>query len=237
VTTDHHRRELAILTAALAHELRTPATAIAGEVELALRRERPAAVYRDILQRVAASAAELIALSGDLAVLSREPSAAPRVPADVELQAACAAVVARYGDVLDVRLDLGACAAARLAGDPALVSRALLLLVTHAVRHRRKGARIALHARWAGAADAADAGLVDVFLEAGPAGFHAGTWSLLPADAVIDEEVNAAALIRLRVVARIAEECGGSVDVSPLDGRDAVRLRLRCAPAGAEAAR
>jgi hypothetical protein len=42
---------------------------VADEVEFALRRERSPAAYRDALARVAVTIAELVDLTGDLALL------------------------------------------------------------------------------------------------------------------------------------------------------------------------
>ena len=45
--------QLEAFAAAVAHELRTPLAALSGEVDVALRRERSAAAYRDALVRIA----------------------------------------------------------------------------------------------------------------------------------------------------------------------------------------
>ena len=58
--------QLEAFAAAVAHELRTPLAALSGEVDIALRRERSAAAYREALARIAASVAELVELTGDL---------------------------------------------------------------------------------------------------------------------------------------------------------------------------
>ena len=64
--------QLEAFAAAVAHELRTPLAALSGEVDIALRRERSAAAYRDALARIAASVAELVELTGDLTFLGEQ---------------------------------------------------------------------------------------------------------------------------------------------------------------------
>lgn len=54
-----------------AHELRSPLTALYGELQLALRRERTADEYRDTIKEAMGSAKRLIALAEDLLALAR----------------------------------------------------------------------------------------------------------------------------------------------------------------------
>ena len=58
--------------ASLAHDLRTPLAAVYGEADLALRRDRTAETYRDVLARIRAGLSEMLDLSADLALLAEE---------------------------------------------------------------------------------------------------------------------------------------------------------------------
>lgn len=53
------------------HELRTPLTALRGEIEIALRRERPAEIYRESLQVALESTEKLQALTNHLLEVSK----------------------------------------------------------------------------------------------------------------------------------------------------------------------
>ncbi|HLJ59408.1 MAG TPA: ATP-binding protein [bacterium] len=64
---DRERR----FTADAAHELRTPLTILKGELDVALRRERTAAVYRDVLASMAQEVDRLVRLVEDLLTLAR----------------------------------------------------------------------------------------------------------------------------------------------------------------------
>jgi len=59
---------LSALTHAIVHELRTPLSAIAAEVDLALARDRSPDAYRAALARIAECAAELIDMTADFAL-------------------------------------------------------------------------------------------------------------------------------------------------------------------------
>jgi len=58
-------------TADAAHELRTPLTILKGELEVTLRRERPARAYRKALRSMAQEVDRLIRLAADLLTLAR----------------------------------------------------------------------------------------------------------------------------------------------------------------------
>ena len=74
---DIQRRQL---FAGLSHELRTPATAILGEAEIALRgQDKPAADYRLSLGNIASTTRQLAQRINELLLLAREQSQATRV--------------------------------------------------------------------------------------------------------------------------------------------------------------
>ncbi len=67
--TDLRRRQL---LADISHELRTPTTAIRGEAEITLRgQDRPAADYREALQRIVSTSRQLGAVIDDLLAMAR----------------------------------------------------------------------------------------------------------------------------------------------------------------------
>lgn len=117
------------------HELRTPLTLLAGEVELALRRPRPAAELREALVRVGEDATRLTELAQDLLTLgaqgARPAQSVPVAVQDLLDSAAARAAAQRSG--ASVCLEAGA--ARYVTGDAAALARALANLVDNAGRH------------------------------------------------------------------------------------------------------
>jgi light-regulated signal transduction histidine kinase (bacteriophytochrome) len=224
--------ELEAFAAAVAHELRTPLSALSGEVELALRRERSPAAYRDALSRIATSIAELVDLTGDLTLLGQTPDAQDLVGRIARLDTVMADVAARYratpNDVLVVETALTGVAVA-VSGDEALLIRALTLVLDHAVRHRREGARVRLRTAPAGDLNVTS-GPVDLVVDAAPAGFLPHAWQFLIAAAGGAEPTRRPLTgpLRLRTAERIVRDCGGSLHVATIDGVHAVEIRLHC---------
>ena len=209
-----------VLSAAVAHALRTPLAALSGEVELALHRERTAEAYRAALRRIAERVVELDELTADLASFgsSGVDEAAGTTGLD-ELLASLASLSAA-----GVHIE-GALAGARLAGDPTRLVRALTLLVLHASRHLADGGRVRVLVD----TPPGDTTLVELAIDASPPRFPGRTWLHLEpaADAVgAGEPVNTSGLFRLRTAAHLIEQCGGIIDVEYRDGSDAVRIRL-----------
>jgi len=106
--------DLMSFAAAVAHEIRTPLAAAAGEAEVVLRRERSPAEYRDALRRIAAAVSELVEISGDLTLLSEplEDVAGPSHTA--ALDDIFATIHARYAARADVEVGLESASAARV---------------------------------------------------------------------------------------------------------------------------
>ncbi len=140
--------------AELSHELRTPATAIRGEAEVALRGgERPAQDYREALQRIVDTVGQFSHVLGDLSQLARSEVEALAMREDLLawpplLARSCeqAAVLARAAQL---RFDwqLGpANDAARLRGDAQRLSQALAIVLDNARRYSRPGGAIRLQA-------------------------------------------------------------------------------------------
>src|SRR3954465_4629240 len=93
---------LPAFAAAVAHEIRTPLAAVAGEVDLALCRDRSAAEYREALRRIGEGIADLVEITGDLTLVG-----APIEPVETlaQLDAALADVRERYVRHADVVVD------------------------------------------------------------------------------------------------------------------------------------
>ena len=144
---DRDSSELEAFAAAVAHELRTPLSALSGEVELALRRERTAAAYRDALARIATSVAELVDLTGDLAFLGQASKARDIGRKRARLEAMFAQLAERFGaaqpDVLSIDPPVDEIS---VAGDELQLARALTLVVEHALKYRGDGARVRVRA-------------------------------------------------------------------------------------------
>jgi two-component system OmpR family sensor kinase len=60
-----------VFVSSAAHELRSPLTSLRGELELALRRERTPAEYRETIERALVDAVALVSLADDLLALAR----------------------------------------------------------------------------------------------------------------------------------------------------------------------
>lgn len=208
--------------AALAHDLRTPLSSLSGEVELALRRDRSPAEYRDALARISARVAELLELSDDLAVLGEPPHAVLRTP--VPLDEILDAVSAGHAET-PPRLAVSRVGIrGNVLGERARLQRAITLLANHAVRQCRAGAHVVLSVPEDGTE--LD-GMVTITLEATAPGFYPRAWTHL-APATADEDANAPGEFVLRAAARMIGDCGGTLALAT-GSSDRVALRLRCA--------
>jgi two-component system OmpR family sensor kinase len=206
--------ELDQFAAAVAHEIRTPLTAVAGEVEVALRRERSAAEYRDVLRRIAIGVAELVAISGDLALLNEPVNRSRDSATSTRLDAILTPIVQRYAGTECVRVAAGDETFVLVAGDERRLRRAVTLVVEHAVRHRRSDACVAIRVVTRSAE-------VAIVIEALPSGFWPHAWSSLNADAA-----DAASPLRLRTARRILDASGGHLRVAEAPATDAVHIEL-----------
>ena len=125
-------------TADASHELRGPLTALRGELDLALRRERSTEAYREVLERCRLEVIRLSRLATDLLTLARnEAGLHPHDRFDLDLHDLTAQVVARYRAVAEerkvaVRIEGGL---AMLHGDPGMLDRVVSNLVDNALRH------------------------------------------------------------------------------------------------------
>jgi signal transduction histidine kinase len=226
--------ELEAFAAAVAHDLRTPLSALAGEVELALRRERSPAAYREALARVAVATAELVDLTGDLALLGERTDRREVVGRTAPLGAMLAEVARRCGSpASDVATFESGGTDIAVAADEVLLTRALTLVVEHAIRHRCDGARVRLRAAPPDDIEARPRP-VDLVIDAVPGGFWPHAWLSLPLAVAGPQPPRPLASwsLRLLTAERIVRDCGGSLEVAYRDDGAAVQIRLRCAEVG-----
>jgi two-component system OmpR family sensor kinase len=133
-------------TADASHELRGPLTALRGEAEVALRRERDPAEYRRVLTSSLQEVERLTRLTEDLLTLARSDAGAMNPRLEItDVAARAEAVVERLiprAEENAVRLDLVADAAAQALVDPGLVEQLIWNLVENAVKFTPAGGRV-----------------------------------------------------------------------------------------------
>lgn len=133
-------------TADASHELRSPLTALRGEVELALRRDREKEEYRRVLRSSLDEVDRLARLAEDLLTLARADAGMIRP----RLQATDAAdrtrrMVARLQSAADrrkIELTLDAPDGVRVLADPGLLDRLLWNLADNAVKFTPPGGTV-----------------------------------------------------------------------------------------------
>ena len=137
--TDTRRRQL---LADISHELRTPTTAIRGEAEITLRGgERPAAQYREALQRIVMTSRQLGSVIDDLLAMARsDMETLSMVPQRVDLSEPLADALAQAQALAGERhIQIEAQAipttAVHVMGDAQRLCQLLLLLLDNAVRY------------------------------------------------------------------------------------------------------
>jgi two-component system, OmpR family, sensor kinase len=130
-----------VFIAHAAHELRSPLTALYGELALALRRSRGAEEYRRAIQEAYESTRQLKGLTEDLLAVARLGATPPPTVEPIDVRRAldeAQAMVIAGGAAPDVRVTVsGHCRPAR-AGQRDLV-RLLRNLLENAVRHSSPG--------------------------------------------------------------------------------------------------
>ncbi len=133
------------------HELRSPLTAMAGELDVALRHPRSAESYQETLVVVRRRLAALTELVTNLMLLSRVQEGADEIalrevpiqPLVDEAFARCAGAATARGITLTHR-DLGDVS---VYADPGLVARVVDNVVANAVHYNRDGGAVAVSAR------------------------------------------------------------------------------------------
>lgn len=125
-------------TADASHELRGPLTALRGELDLALRRERTPEEYRTTLDRCRKEVIRLSRLAADLLTLARsEASLRPQDRFDVDLREVAGQVASRYralAEEREVQLQVNG-PPVSLRGDPGMIERIISNLVDNALKH------------------------------------------------------------------------------------------------------
>jgi two-component system OmpR family sensor kinase len=173
---DAHRH----FAADASHELRSPLTAIKGEIDVALTRPRNADEYRDTLTLVRAQVDEMFLLTEDLMLLVRADRSRQ---ADVFDQVPLASLVEGCRQRLSQSAERGvsvhgACGQDLTAfGDARLLGRALDNVVANAVQHSPAGAVVRIDARFSSAGvDVWDAGTIIVEVTDNGPGIPAEHW-------------------------------------------------------------
>jgi len=129
------------------HELRSPLTVLRGDLDVALRRERPAEDYRAALERMREEVTRITALAENLLLLARADAGLPAAAVGaVDLADVADRAVARASRQADAaRVALTAVTAATVVrGDAALLERAVGNLVENAVRYAPMGSHVAV---------------------------------------------------------------------------------------------
>jgi len=135
-------------TADASHELRSPLTALRGEIELALRRDRTPAEYRRVLESALEEAERLSEMAENLLTLARSDAGViqPRLER-VDLRARAEEVArrleSRAGD-LGVRVDLVGPHPVPVVGDATLLGRLIWNLADNALKFAPRGSRVEL---------------------------------------------------------------------------------------------
>jgi heavy metal sensor kinase len=131
------------LIADASHELRTPLTVLRGEIEVALRRERTAGEYRDVLQSAREEIERLSRLAENLLALARVDAGegvAAREP--VELAALCHEVVLKLAPVAQgsgIAVSVEASQTVEIPGDRVALEQVFANLVENAIRYSPRG--------------------------------------------------------------------------------------------------
>jgi heavy metal sensor kinase len=130
-----------------AHELRTPLTALKGGIEVALRAERSADEYRQVLRSGLEEVERLIRLSEDVLLLSRFSVGAGPARTRVELEPLVVDALdtgVRLGHARGVTVRLDGVRPAAALGDAMALRRAILNLVDNAVKYTPAGGKVEL---------------------------------------------------------------------------------------------
>ena len=141
----------------VAHEIRSPLTALRGQIEVALRRPRPQEEYRRVLEECLEEVLRLSRLAEDLMSLARADAGVLEARRErLDLRDLVRHLLGRFRvrvEEKDLRVSLDAPAEVRVTGDPDLLSRLLENLVDNAIIHspRMEEVRVAIRSedRWA----------------------------------------------------------------------------------------
>jgi len=137
-------------TADASHELRSPLTALRGELELALRKERPPEEYRRVIASALEETDRLTALSANLLTLARSDAGVmqprPEPLEVVERIRECLAKIRTPAHEKEITLALDASPPVQAACDPVLIDRLLWNLLDNAIKFTPPGGRVEVRA-------------------------------------------------------------------------------------------
>lgn len=214
-------------TADASHELRAPLAVIRAEADLALRRERDAASYRESMTAIASEADRMERLIGDLLSAARAESRA-LADGSVDLGSAAgrvrdrllAAAQAKHG-----RIDVVVTSPAHARGDADAIERAVTAVVHNAVKHMRDGGGVTV--RIEGDAHAAEATVMDDGEGFSTEALVHATERFWRGESVRSRDGSG---LGLAIAKSIVYALGGSIDLSNRqEGGAAVRLRFPAA--------
>ncbi len=209
-------------TSNAAHELLTPLATLRSEAEVALRRERTPAAYRETLGRVVEDVAEMTGTVQGLLHLARAESLEKTPDARVDFGALVEQRVGRFRAEAATRglaLDVSAEPGVRLAAEAAPLAEVVDNLVGNAVKYTATGGHVSVRLGHAG-------GTARLEVEDTGAGFDAATCERLfdrffRADTP-EVQAEPGSGLGLAIVKAIAEGYGGSVGcTSPGPGQGA----------------
>lgn len=133
-----------------AHELRSPITAMAGEIDVALRRERTSSEYRDTLGLVRTRLSSLSSLTNDLMLLVRAQETNHAVERhELSLDALLresASGLAALAESRRVTVEIADLAGLLTYGEAGLLARVFDNVLENAIRYNREGGHVAVGA-------------------------------------------------------------------------------------------
>jgi two-component system, OmpR family, heavy metal sensor histidine kinase CusS len=134
---EHVVRRLSEFSADLAHEMRTPVATLLGRTQVALARPRSGAALREVLADNVEELERLSRLVTDMLFLaSSDDDALSLHPARVDLGALAHAVAEFLGPLAEQRaVAISIAGTAQIRADERLVQRAIINLLTNAIRH------------------------------------------------------------------------------------------------------
>ncbi len=133
------------------HELRGPLTALRGEIDVVLQRDRSAAEYVETLRLLDQRVADLTDLTEDLLLLARvQEGRASAAVTEIPLAPFLHALVDRFASFAserEVRIEIAEVPRAVVYGDERFLERAVANVLRNAIQHNRSGGHVAIRGR------------------------------------------------------------------------------------------